>query len=142
MTSLHSVLANRQAGVFRYEGNARAALERLSGPAPRHVRVVGPGGKRGLLDALAGALEFPPHFGGNWDALYDCLTDLDLAGKPGLVLEIAGLSRFAREDPRELTVGFGTFGDAARFWAERHACFVVLIGGAGRVASALAPIEG
>ncbi|MEO8040770.1 MAG: barstar family protein, partial [Betaproteobacteria bacterium] len=103
--------------------------------------VVGAGGKRALLDALAGALEFPPHFGGNWDALYDCLTDLDLADQPGLVLEIAGLSRFAHDDPRGLAVAFGTFADAARYWAERRACFVVLIGGAGRVASTLAPLE-
>ncbi len=32
-------------------------------------------GKEALLDALATALDFPPHFGRNWDALYDLLTE-------------------------------------------------------------------
>jgi RNAse (barnase) inhibitor barstar len=34
------------------------------------------GDKANLLAALAGALRFPDYFGGNWDALDECLTDL------------------------------------------------------------------
>ena len=33
-------------------------------------------GKAGMLEATAKALGFPDWFGGNWDALEDCLTDL------------------------------------------------------------------
>ena len=33
-------------------------------------------GKQEFLQKLAKALEFPSWFGGNWDALVDCLTDL------------------------------------------------------------------
>ena len=33
-------------------------------------------GKRELLTALAKQLAFPAYFGGNWDALSDCLRDL------------------------------------------------------------------
>jgi len=30
-----------------------------------------------LFEAFAAQLDFPDYFGRNWDALYDCLTDLD-----------------------------------------------------------------
>lgn len=39
-----------------------------------------------LLDEMAAALQFPATFGGNWDALADCLADLQWLGGPGLVV--------------------------------------------------------
>ena len=40
-----------------------------------------------LFEALAGALRFPDHFGHNWDALDECLRDLEwLSGEGGYVL--------------------------------------------------------
>ncbi len=35
-------------------------------------------GPESLHDALACALEFPEYYGKNLDALYDCLTDVEL----------------------------------------------------------------
>jgi len=82
-------------------------------------------------------LQFPDHFGANWDALYDCLTDLDPARDAGVVVEIQGLGKFARTAPEELSRAIETFADTARFWRERHGRFLVLLGGAGRVAAEL-----
>jgi hypothetical protein len=42
--------------------------------------------QRGLMDEWAAAAQFPPHFGGNWDALRDALLDLPDGGR-FLVLE-------------------------------------------------------
>lgn len=42
--------------------------------------------RRGLLDEWAAAAQFPPHFGGTWDALRDVLADLPQGGT-FLVLE-------------------------------------------------------
>jgi hypothetical protein len=42
--------------------------------------------KVGLMDEWAAAAQFPPHFGGTWDALRDALSDLPVGGT-FLVLE-------------------------------------------------------
>ena len=49
--------------------------------------------KAELLDGLADALEFPRWFGRNWDALADCLGDLDMP----TVLVIDGTARLQRD---------------------------------------------
>jgi Barstar (barnase inhibitor) len=44
-----------------------------------------------VLDATAAAFEFPSYFGHNWDALHDCLGDLEWLGAAGAyVLSITG----------------------------------------------------
>jgi len=51
--------------------------------------------KKALLDHLAAELAFPAYFGGNWDAVMDCLTDFD--GK-SLVL-VADCALLEKSDP-------------------------------------------
>ncbi len=54
--------------------------------------------KRGLLDGFAAALAFPRWFGGNWDALEDCLGDLSWRKGKGRVLLIGGTGGLPRAD--------------------------------------------
>jgi RNAse (barnase) inhibitor barstar len=131
MTSLQEAVEN--GGVYRYEGSGGAPLTRLAGKPARHVRIDKPPTKRALLDTLAAVLGFPDHFGGNWDALYDCLTDLALAPGSTVVIEIGGLTRLARQAAGELVTAIETFRDAASFWKERDVRLVVLLGGSGRL---------
>ncbi len=141
MKTLQEVLAGDGCGVFRFEGDSADALKRMAGPGPGHVRIDAPPGKRALLDTLAATLPFPDHFGVNWDALYDCLTDLERAKVPGLVIEIQGLGRFAREAPKELSIGIKAFSDAAEFWRTRSGRLLILMGGTGRVGADLPSME-
>lgn len=141
MKTLQEVVAGDGCGVFRFEGDSGHALGRPAPRAPRHVRIQAPPGKPALLEVLATALQFPDHFGMNWDALYDSLTDLDPARDPGVVIEIQGLGKFARTAPGELSSAIETFSDAARFWRERGGRFLVLLGGAGRVAAELPALD-
>jgi len=47
--------------------------------------------KSAVLRAIAKALDFPEHFGGNLDALYDSLTDVLLEQKRGMVVVLRDL---------------------------------------------------
>ncbi len=84
--------------------------------------------KAGLLAGLARDLAFPSSFGNNWDALADCLQDLDwlpMADGHVLLVEQAGNMRSAA--PRD----FGTFLEileqAGDFWAAQGKVFRVFL---------------
>jgi RNAse (barnase) inhibitor barstar len=141
MTSLSKILAGRTSGVFSLDGDASASTGGTGDDSPLVVRIDAPTGKQALLEALSARLSFPPYFGFNWDALYDCLTDLPLARGPGLLLEITGLQEFARAHPEDLRQAIETFADAARYWASRHERFVVVLGGLGRLGARLPKLE-
>jgi RNAse (barnase) inhibitor barstar len=81
--------------------------------------------KQDVLEAIADAFLFPPHFGKNLDALYDCMTDLvHKAGlQPGFVVVLEQLpdnARFDREAREQL---LDVFRDAAEYWGERKIPF-------------------
>ncbi len=81
--------------------------------------------KQEVLEGIAAAFLFPPHFGKNLDALYDCMTDLvHKAGpQPGFVVvleQIPDNPRFDREAREQL---LDVFRDAADFWGERRIAF-------------------
>ena len=81
--------------------------------------------KPDVLEAIARAFTFPPHFGKNLDALYDCMTDLvhKSGQQPGFVVVLEQLPdgpRFDREAREQL---LDVFRDAADFWGERRIPF-------------------
>jgi RNAse (barnase) inhibitor barstar len=81
--------------------------------------------KQEVLEGIAEAFTFPPHFGKNLDALYDCMTDLvhRSGQQPGFVVVLEQLPdnpRFDRETREQL---LDVFRDAADFWAERKIPF-------------------
>ncbi|WP_019202478.1 barstar family protein [Tsukamurella sp. 1534] len=62
--------------------------------------------KAALLDELSAALQFPLDFGANWDALADCLGDLEwLGGTAVVVLGVAQAEQVLADEP----ASFGTF---------------------------------
>ncbi len=70
-----------------WRGTAEALLETAAGQAPLWwLRGSRMRTKAGLMDEWAAAAQFPPHFGGTWDALRDALADLPEGGT-FLVLE-------------------------------------------------------
>lgn len=81
--------------------------------------------KQEVLEAIAQDFTLPSHFGKNFDALYDCMTDLvHKAGtQTGFVVVLEQLpdnTRFDREAREQL---LDVFRDAADFWAERKVPF-------------------
>jgi RNAse (barnase) inhibitor barstar len=61
---------------------------RQGSPHARLLRGSRMGSKAGLLAEFAAALQFPPGFGANWDALDECLADLAWMGGQGACLLI------------------------------------------------------
>jgi hypothetical protein len=93
-------------------------LPELPGFAVRRVD-----GRRGrtkgtLLDECARALEFPAHFGRNWDAFEDCLNDLSWLEADGYVIVVTSAHAvLAREEPEEYETLISILETAGREWA-------------------------
>lgn len=83
--------------------------------------------KEALMQHIALALEFPQWFGGNWDALEDCLSDLSWSAAIGHVLLIEHADALAA-DERGILVDI--LASAAASWAARgRSFFAVFVDG-------------
>jgi hypothetical protein len=85
--------------------------------------------KSELLASLARALEFPDWFGGNWDALQDCLGDLSWRPAPGYVIVLSHCGGFAAGAREDFESALEVFDATAEFWREQGIPFWVFIGG-------------
>ena len=83
--------------------------------------------KEALLRALERGLFFPDYFGHNWDALFDCLTDLSFAPSRGCCILLEDLGPFAQAAPQHLETLLEILCDAAQHWAKQSASFYVLV---------------
>lgn len=79
-------------------------------------------GKREFLAVCAKTLRFPAGFGGNWDALADCLKDLCADS----VVNCRNCANFAAAAPDDYATALEIFQDAASYWKERASMFLVL----------------
>lgn len=121
-----------KSGVYRVPSafEPRLLVDAAAGAGLRMVQVdlAAARGKDAALAALARALAFPAWFGGNWDALEDCLADLSWMPAKGYVLAIAGAGSLAADDRGVL---LDILASVAASWAERgRPFFAVLVDGA------------
>jgi RNAse (barnase) inhibitor barstar len=141
-TSLARLLGGGPSGVFVLSARVRlerlATLSRRNGLHAWRCDCTRAHSKRTVLAALARDLDLPEYFGGNWDALADCLTDLAWAPATGYVLSLEGLEGLARRAPRNYAVLIDVLADAVTFWsAARVPFYVLLVGNAAVLGSAL-----
>ena len=114
----------KRSGVYRV-ARADEVLDAARGSGLRVtcVSLTGASEKTELLARVARGLEFPDWFGGNWDALEDCLTDLSWLQADGHVLLFDAAQTLALDD-------FGVFADvlasSAQYWAGRGRPFFVV----------------
>jgi RNAse (barnase) inhibitor barstar len=108
-------------------GAAAAALCSLAaslGMNAARIDLRGCADKATFLERTVEALSFPAWFGGNWDAFYDCLTDLGwLASRRGHVLVFERTEAMRRESPEALDTAIAILGDAAATWESRGVPF-------------------
>jgi hypothetical protein len=90
------------------------------------IDLSGAADKQALMERIALALAFPRWFGGNWDALEDCLTDLSWSKAGGHVLLLEGATQLPA-DERGILVDI--LAAAAAWWADRkRPFFAVFLG--------------
>ena len=112
---------------------AEDILDAVRGSSIRIARIglAGASDKAGLMGRIAPALDFPQWFGGNWDALEDCLTDLSWLKADGHVLLFEDAEGMAAD---ECGVLVDILASSAAYWAERkRPFFAVFVGGAPRL---------
>ena len=83
--------------------------------------------KQQVLGTIAESFLFPRHFGKNFDALFDCLTDLvhQSGLQPGFLVvleQIPNTPKFDKEARENL---LDVFRDAADYWADKKVAFRV-----------------
>ncbi|MBI3375524.1 MAG: barstar family protein [Betaproteobacteria bacterium] len=113
-----------KSGVYRAAdaGIPREAA-REAGLALLEVSLEGVADKGALLQRIAASFAFPDWFGGNWDALEDCLTDLSWQEAAGYVLLLHGADELAQRCPDDFGVLIDVLGESAQYWRERRAPF-------------------
>ena len=75
--------------------------------------------RRGLFTEFAARLAFPSYFGENWDALEECLGDLEWAPAPGYVILVDHGEDVLAETPDDYATLVEILRAAGAAWASR-----------------------
>ena len=120
-----------RAGVYRLpeRGSWIVRASKSNGFALWRVDLAEVRDKPGLLTALSRSLGFPDWFGGNWDALQDCLGDLSWKTSPGYVVVVEHCQEIAKRAPAEFGTLLEVLGATADYWREQRIPFWAFVGG-------------
>ena len=75
----------------------------------------------GLLSEFARALNFPDYFGHNWDALEECLADLEWLPAKGYILLLTDAAQVLPDDEDEYETFLEVLSDAGEAWGSGQA---------------------
>ncbi len=134
MTGISSLIAALpEPGVYRWRSTEPAQLIRrvVKEAGWRYYLLDGQEitDKETFLAACAQAFSFPDWFGHNWDALEECLTDLDEA--PGYVVVFDDWAQFATNDPDAWETALDIFTEVVNTWWQSDTPMYVLLRGEG-----------
>ncbi|MCO4089723.1 MAG: barstar family protein [Limnohabitans sp.] len=81
--------------------------------------------KQDVLDLIGAQFTLPSHFGKNFDALYDCMTDpLHKSGaQPGFVVVLEQIPAHVKFDKEAREQLLDIFRDTADYWGDRKVPF-------------------
>ena len=90
-----------------------------------YANLAGAQTKQDVLDMIAEQFTLPAHFGKNFDALYDCITDpLHKSGpQPGFIVVLEQIPTNARFDKETREQLLDIFREAADYWNDRKVAF-------------------
>ena len=132
--AIETLLEERRGGVWflggHLEPKALQKAAKAAGFACFHIDGKNIGRKEQLMNAVATALHFPKHFGNNWDALEECLDDLDLPDADGVGLYYDHIDALLTAHPDQFETLVEILRDSVAAWKEDGEPMVVLLSGA------------
>ncbi|HSW83021.1 MAG TPA: barstar family protein [Usitatibacter sp.] len=130
--AIASILESHKAGVWFLASNGDARAVQSAAKKARYTYVHIDGSKierkEQLLNALATALRLPKTFGHNWDALEECLNDLEGDGE-GYVIYYDHIDGLLGAHPDQFETLVEILRDAVESWKEDDEALVVLFSG-------------
>ena len=131
--ALASLLEEDRGGVFFLPGNvAPKAVQQTAknaGFAFFHIEGKNISRKEQLLNHAATVMHFPAHFGDNWDALEECLTDLEWIDGDGYVIYYDHIDGLLSAHPDQFETLVEILRDSVKSWKEDGEAMVVLLSG-------------
>jgi RNAse (barnase) inhibitor barstar len=130
--ALETLLESPRGGVWflpdRADPKEVQKLAKSHGFAFFHIEGKNIGGKEQLMTSVATALRLPKHFGKNWDALEECLIDLDVDAD-GYVIYYDHIDPLLSSHPDQFETMVEILRDAVASWKEDDTAMVVLLSG-------------
>ena len=124
-----SLIRSGRAGVYaapRIIGPLRAAAKRAG--VPWHdLDLAGVSDRAAFLQRAGAALPLPDYFGGNWDALHECLLELAGFATPGAIIHWHRGAALARRSPEALGTALEIFQEAAMYGGSGGRVFLVVV---------------
>jgi hypothetical protein len=134
LEALENLLESNRGGVWYLPTHAEVksvqSTAKRHGFAFFHIDGKSVGRKEQLLNAAATAMRFPADFGHNWDALEECLTDLEWVDADGYVVYYDHIDGLLGEHPDQFETLVEILRDAVASWKEDDTAMVVLLSGA------------
>jgi RNAse (barnase) inhibitor barstar len=82
-----------------------------------------------LFQEFAAVMQFPEYFGHNWDALQDCLTELDGHEVDRYIITINKLDRFIANDFSQWTNFLDVCKSVVEYWQDTETPLYILLHG-------------
>lgn len=114
------------AGVYSVTNADIGALSAAMRDARLRVATIDLGGcrdKRTLIARVAAQMDFPQTFGGNWDALLDCLRDLGWMKANGYALFFSDADELRENAEKDFDTFLDVLEDASKTWLEHDVPF-------------------
>ena len=133
VAAIESLLEEGQAGVWflprHAESKSLQAAAKRHGFAFFHIEGKNISRKEQLLNHAATALRLPEDFGHNWDALEECLTDMEWVDADGYVIYYDHIDGFLNAHPDQFETLVEILRDAVASWKADGSAMVVLLQG-------------
>ena len=133
LQAIGSVLESHKGGVWflpdHVEPKAIQSAAKKAGYAFFHIEGKNIARKEQLLNHVATVLRFPKSFGHNWDALEECLVDLEGNDAEGYVIYYDHIDGLMLAHPDQFETLVEILRDAVASWKEDGTPMVVLLSG-------------